>query len=224
MNQKDRKIISFILLLCISLIRSRSLYDCPSNSPCIGCTKDSWACIEVSPGNHAADQEAALVLHGLKGLTGKNVIRYGVNFHNNTLHYPCTTWCSNVNKLFGIGRGFVPIMDQSCIFGWRKTTSETEIEIFAYGWKNADSPPWKTPHQMPKMINVQVNQNYDFEIIKYPTNCTYTIRSLATQEILAWNFTAQEPQSLGDSYYFPLYFGGSETTSQPVVVSYYKLW
>ena len=53
-------------------------------------------------------------------------------------------------------------------------------------------------------------------------NCTYTITDAETMKVLASVYTPQLPYSYGPSYYFSSYFGGEETTSEPVTISYAK--
>ena len=59
----------------------------------------------------AADTEE-LFEAGFKGLGYVDSLSYRIVFHKSCITYPCTTWCSNMNKLFGFSRGFVPVMDK----------------------------------------------------------------------------------------------------------------
>jgi hypothetical protein len=62
-------------------------------------------------GNHDPSLNDTLHLAGIgyKGLASITKLAYRVVFHKSATDYPCDTWCSNVNKLFGFSRGFTPV-------------------------------------------------------------------------------------------------------------------
>jgi hypothetical protein len=104
-----------ILLACLTVALA-SITSCPAGDECVGClTGKTYICCTVPPGNHdlGLDDDAATIAAGYKGMTTKNTLSYHVNFHPNTLTFPCDTWCSNQNKVMGISRGLVQMTDQS---------------------------------------------------------------------------------------------------------------
>jgi hypothetical protein len=106
------------LIICMLTwgLTCASIYQCDPGDECIGCSEkcNPYYCITIPPGGHYAswDDEEQEAKVGLTGLMEENSLEYRIVFHNNTLTYPCDTWCSNVNKLFGFSRGFVPVMDR----------------------------------------------------------------------------------------------------------------
>ena len=56
----------------------------------------------------------------------------------------------------------------------------------------------------------------------YSDKCVYTIDDAATGKRLATAETPEKKPIPGYSYYFVLYFGGEEVTTEPVTVSYAK--
>eukprot|EP01090_Pellita_catalonica_P009653 TRINITY_DN20776_c0_g1_i1.p1 TRINITY_DN20776_c0_g1~~TRINITY_DN20776_c0_g1_i1.p1 ORF type:complete len:231 (-),score=-5.74 TRINITY_DN20776_c0_g1_i1:33-725(-) len=220
------------MLLCFLMLvpALNCQISCPAFSPCVGCSectnsKSPWACVNVSPGYHYADDEIGLVEYGYKGLTNERKFSYTIVFHNNTITYPCSTGCSNLNKLFGSSRGFIPVMDMSCMFAWRQhyrpDDPKDKIGIWAYGWKNASYIPWHHERQTPFMTWIDIDKPYVFSLEESEDRCFYTVSS-TSGELLAKNYTIQEPFAYGPSYYFVLFFGGTETTTAPVTVSYNK--
>lgn len=86
---------------------------------------------------------------------------------------------------------------------------------------NVSMPPWEHPEQNPFMGYFDVETEYIFRVKANELNCTYEIFS-NNQKLLSSAFTPQLPFDYGPSYYFVLYFGGEETTTVPVTVSYSK--
>jgi hypothetical protein len=232
--------ISAPLLLLVAVVSATcvvgtDIMKCPEDSPCTSCSpkcgkenpSEGWACVTVPGGNHAPgfDEEIQLVEHGFKGLKDINSLAYRVVFHNNTLTYPCQYpgWCSNENKLFGFSRGFVEVMWQSCMFSWRATRGPKEpsnkIMLWGYGWKNSTYKPWQHPEQNPFMGFIDVDTPYLISLQGLKDRCTYELADGAGK-IIKTATTPQEAQAPGPSYFFSLYFGGTETTTQPVTVSY----
>jgi len=204
-----------------------SISSCPADSPCTGCVAGrNYACITIPTGNHdpTLADEARLVQEGYTGFTANDTLSYRVVFHENAANYSCGTWCTNVNKLFGVTRGMVQVMDQSCIFGWGKglnSSTEGKILTWAYGWKNESLPPWKTPGQMPEMSVLEVQHEYLFSMAKFNFSCVYSIYDGATLELLSQASTPQQPDVTGPyGYHFTLFFGGTEASLDPVTVSY----
>eukprot|EP00656_Telonema_subtile_P006519 TRINITY_DN13016_c0_g1_i1.p1 TRINITY_DN13016_c0_g1~~TRINITY_DN13016_c0_g1_i1.p1 ORF type:complete len:231 (+),score=23.37 TRINITY_DN13016_c0_g1_i1:202-894(+) len=217
--------------LCIAIpVPEQRVLDCPSSDPCVGCNSSrSYMCVSIPAHHHdpALLDQAALVKAGYKGLGRVNSLRYSVVFHPSTLTYPCGSWCSNENKLFGFSRGTTPVMSQSCMFGWRKSYQPGEpqgtVKVWGYGWFNSSMKPWEHPLQNPDMGFFNTSTEYVFELVSNPLNCTYTIREPSSWQVVASASTPQLPPRKGPSYYFNLYFGGEETTTQPVTVSYSKI-
>jgi hypothetical protein len=73
---------------------------------------------------------------------------------------------------------------------------------------------------MPFMIWLEIQKEYILSIEKQETECVYTVADADSGKMISKATTPQEPQTMGPSYYFSLYFGGEETTTEPVTVSY----
>jgi hypothetical protein len=217
------------VICCLLSFCSADILKCPPSSPCQSCCSNaSWACVTVPAGDHdpSLEDQAILFEHGFKGLKHVTSLAYRVVFHANTLSYPCATWCSNENKLFGFSRGFVEVMWESCMFSWRKTMGNDEpadkIKLWGYGWKNSTYPPWEHPAQNPLMGYLDIAVPYVISLSSYANHCQYVLQDQHGR-LLANATTPQEPyRNGGPSYFFSLYFGGTEVTTQPVTVSYTK--
>lgn len=213
---------------------------------------DTWTTMTVNQGDYRPQDYIKLVEMGFEGPDFSSSISYLIRFENNTLNYPiyfnrsvcvkklCSDpYCpciehkyehefigSNQNKLFGISRGFVPIMDKSCMFSWTAFPQNSRpgkfINIWGYGWKNKHLPPWKTPGQNPFLLKIQTNKPYLFSITKNPTNCSYIVSNPSSGQILASAFTQQEPDGISEGFKFALYFGGDAPATAPISVSYKK--
>lgn len=123
------------------------------------------------------------------------------------------------------------------MFSWRSTflkhEPQNKINVWGYGWYNIryefDSlssqiqsmPPWEHPTQNPFMGYFDIETEYVFRVTANELNCTYEIFD-SKKNLLSSAFTPQLPFDYGPSYYFILFFGGEETTTVPVTVSYSK--
>ena len=139
------------------------------------------------------------------------------------MDYPCSTWCSNQNKLFGISRGLTSTTTRSCMITWRKTINDepvNQLSISGYGWYNRTDKPWETPGQNPFLIFAEAQKEYIFSIIGNDTSCYYSVLDGDTLELLAEGTTPEEEPLPGPNYKFVLYFGGEENATQPTTVSY----
>lgn len=211
-------------------VLAKDIIACPGSSPCgeqVCSSNRSWACVTVPSGNHdpTLKDQITLAEHGFKGLKHIRSLRYRVVFHSNTLEYPCSSWCSNENKLFGFSRGFVEVMWQSCMLSWRKTLPGTKepqnrIVLWGYGWKNSTYKPWEHAEQNPLLGYLDINTEYEISLESFQDHCLYALAD-GNGTLLRNATTPQEPYANnGPSYFFSLYFGGTETTTQPVTVSY----
>jgi hypothetical protein len=71
------------------------------------------------------------------------------------------------------------------------------------------------------MANVDVNHDYLMTINKQQLSCTYELKDGVTGAVIATGTTPhKKPSWISLSYFHVLYFGGSETTTQPVTASY----
>eukprot|EP01027_Heterolobosea_sp_BB2_P011807 GEZU01017149.1.p1 GENE.GEZU01017149.1~~GEZU01017149.1.p1 ORF type:complete len:274 (+),score=39.88 GEZU01017149.1:31-852(+) len=218
---------------------------------------DPYYCITIPKGNYYAsvEERAQLLEYGLDSVTTKeSTLSYRIVFHNNTVNYPttavtkicqeysckwvycpCVKWtienaslATNMNKLFGFTRGYVPVMDRSCMFAWRRTLGASHAEpegkliVDAYGWRDAKEKPWETPGQMPYMATLDPEHEYLFEIFKLETSCNYIIADGETGEVIATASTSHLPGGVDEGFKFALYFGGDVAATQDVTVSYSK--
>jgi hypothetical protein len=106
-----------LFILALNFVKG-SIYNCPSNDPCKACNLNcNYVCVTIPAGSHYAslEDQAELVEEGYKGFTYDNQLSYRVVFHKSCLTYICVgeQGCeSDQNKLFGITRGTVPVMDK----------------------------------------------------------------------------------------------------------------